>query len=119
MTGFSPVDSGAIPKEVEAATIVHSGESGNLKWSIDDEGRFLIEGDGDYVSRNWISYRNDIKTAVVKVKNSSSLYMMLDGCENLESVDLSELDTSKVTNMGYMFYKCTRACLKNILSCSF
>ena len=106
MTGFNPVDSGVSPREVEAATIVHSGKDGNLNWSIDDEGRFLIEGDGDYVSRNWISYRNDIKTAVVKVKNSSSLYMMLAGCENLESVNLSELDTSKVTNMEDLFSNC-------------
>ena len=106
MTGFNPADSGAELREVEAATIRHSGKDGNLNWSIDDEGRFLIEGDGDYVSRNWISYRNDIKTAVVKVKNSSSLYMMLAGCENLESVDLSELDTSKVTNMSHMFFGC-------------
>ena len=31
---------------------------------------------------------------------------MFDGCEKLTSLDLSNFDTSKVTNMSYMFYNC-------------
>ena len=31
---------------------------------------------------------------------------MFYGCENLESIDLSNFDTSKVTGMDYSFYAC-------------
>ena len=113
MTGFDPVDSGVILKEVEAATIVHSGKSGNLNWSIDDEGCLLIEGDGDYsFYREWTKYSDSIKSAVVEVKNITSLRMLFYKCTKLEKVDLTGLDTSKVTNMENMFYKCDS--LKNI-----
>lgn len=113
MTGFDPVDSGVILKEVEAATIVHSGKSGNLNWSIDDEGCLLIEGDGDYsFYREWTKYSDSIKSAVVEVKNITSLRMLFYECTKLEKVDLTGLDTSKVTNMENMFYECDS--LKNI-----
>ena len=113
MTGFNPVDSGVSPREVEAATIVHSGKDGDINWSIDSEGCFLVEGDyirtdsfGRYETPSWVKYHKKIKTAVVKVKNITSLYKLFFICENLKKVDLTELDTSQVTNMSYMFDSC-------------
>jgi surface protein len=38
---------------------------------------------------------------------SSSFADMLEGCYNLESLDVSNFDTSKVTNMKGMFYNCS------------
>ena len=67
MTGFNPVDSGVSPREVEAATIVHSGKDGDINWSIDSEGCLKIEGEGDYSNHEWnkYEYTKYIKKAVI------------------------------------------------------
>ena len=129
MTGFDSVDSGVVPKEVEAATIVHSGKDGALNWSIDDTGLLLVEGEGDYVGKNydtangnsyvapeWLEYKNEIETAVVKVKHITSLRKMFYGCEKLSwhRMNLDELDTTDVTDMSQMFCGCKKISYLNL-----
>lgn len=45
-------------------------------------------------------------------KNVTDAYKMFYGCESLEIVDLSKIDTSSIKNMSYMFYGCES--LKNV-----
>ena len=40
--------------------------------------------------------------------NVTDMSSMFYGCLNLKSLDLSSFDTSNVTNMSYMFYICIR-----------
>ena len=92
-----------LPWMAKAAEIVHSGIDVDLEWSIDSEGCLKISGSGDYSSCEWTSYYNEIKTAVVDVDNITSTRYMFDGCSKLTSLDLTNFDTSNVTNMSYMF----------------
>ena len=41
---------------------------------------------------------------------------MFQSCNNLEYLDLSNFDTSNVTDMGYMFCKCNKLKLLNLLN---
>lgn len=93
---------------VKASDIQHSGKSGELKWTIDTNGHFILTGNGDYDTgnRNWEQYKSEIKTAEVNASNITNLDSLFMGCENLESVDLANLETSKVTNMYGMFWDC-------------
>ena len=109
-----------MPANIQSAsaesTIIHSGTSGSLEWSIDSEGVFRLSGSGDYdyeIINNivqppiWCSYSDEIKKAIVNVKNISSLRYLFCGCSNLADLDISKLDTSKVTDMGSMFSGCS------------
>ena len=97
----------------EAATIKVQGVSGNIKWSIDTNGHLLITGSGNYELDSeekapWnYDYGNGGTTtytsATVKVKNITSCKNMFRGAFLLKSVDFSGSDTSKVTDMSYMF----------------
>ena len=93
----------------EKAAIKYSGTDGGVNWSIDENGHLLLTGDGDYEGDpDWTStiYRDEIRTATVKVKNMTSAHDMFYFCENLKSVDFTGFDTSKVTDMSDMFYWC-------------
>ena len=106
--------------ESEAADIIYSGKSGDLDWSIDSEGLLLIQGTGNYAydaliedenkdgSPKWTQYHDYIKRAVVNVKEITSTDHMFYDCSKLESIDLTQLDTSKVTDMHQMFSSCAR-----------
>ena len=39
--------------------------------------------------------------------NVTNMYHMFGGCSKLKNIDISNLDTSNVTNMGSMFYSCS------------
>lgn len=116
-----------LPLKTSAATIKHSGKSGDIDWSIDSDGTLLLSGDGcfeeaDTVSFSkdkdgneiilhalktpWLDYQNEIKSAKVSVKNATSFAGILSDCENLQSVDFTGSDTSKVVNFDCMLY-CT------------
>ena len=103
-------------KNVKAATIEHSGTSGSLEWSIDSDGVFRLSGSGDYklekienggMEPAWYSYRNEIKEAIIDVKNITSLENMFPFCTSLVQIDVNKFDTSKVMNMRYMFFGCS------------
>lgn len=95
-------------------------QSGTCEWKIDGDGLLTVRplGDGasgelaDWVSRYngapWYSRRDSIKSAVVEPGVSArTCYAMFYGCSSLASLDLSGLDTSRVTDMGSMFVRCS------------
>ena len=98
------------------AEVLYSGKDGNLNWSIDADGLLTISGVGDYEGKNfeesfqklpqWYEYRSDIRSAEVSVSGIKSTAYMFYGCENMVSVDLSQMDTRQVTDMSYMFFQC-------------
>lgn len=85
-------------------------------WALDDNGKLtvnfpgtsdntaaiypVIDGFGDSGAK-----AADVKSAVL-TGNPKSLQLILNGFENLASVDLSALDSSRLTDMSYMFENC-------------
>lgn len=106
----------------EQVEIIASGESGGLTWSIDSEGNFKLEGEGDCeikkttnvlsygtfyaYSTPWSSQKEKIKTAQISVKEITSLAGLFYDCINLVSVDFMDSDFSKVTDTSFMFKEC-------------
>ncbi|MBO4904902.1 MAG: BspA family leucine-rich repeat surface protein [Lachnospiraceae bacterium] len=91
---------------------IASGSYENVTWVIDSNGQLSISGTGNYAPEyknpDWYDYRESIKSAVVSLKDVTSLNSMFLGCDNLVSVDLSELDTSNVKVMRAMFEGCKK-----------
>lgn len=96
-------------------TILHSGKSGDLYWSIDSEGLLSITGVGDYDESvlingcyrpEWLYYFEDIKKAKVSVNSINSTSGMFLGCYCLTEINFDNFDTSNVTNMCQMFEGC-------------
>lgn len=101
---------------------IASGSYGNITWTVDGKGKLTIEGtgnirdiydsDGNYIRFDynmlmpWFNYSDQIKEAVVNVKDATDLSGLFSHCYNLTKVDLSSTDTSKVTNMSWMFKGC-------------
>ena len=77
-------------------TIVHSGKSGNLDWTIDSDGLLTISGSGDYALDyklnnfstypSWYAYSTNIQRAVVNVDNITSTRGMFAGCKQLTTI---------------------------------
>ena len=90
-----------------------SGTYKKTKWSVDKNGLLKVTGTGDmYDAENgndppWYECRKKIKSAKIEVKGATSLYALFEECENLENVDLSKLDTSKVKELSLMFFGCS------------
>ena len=52
--------------------------------------------------------RGEIKgLRYLNTEHVTDMSNMFDGCQNLDSLDLSHFNTSQVTDMGYMFYGCS------------
>lgn len=104
-----------------ARNIVHYGRSGSVRWTIDKNGTMLfrpVSGDegtlasskwrkGKYC-REWEEHRNLIKRveAIGEIRFPENSNRMFDECYNLESIDLSHFETSKMCLMDYMFSDC-------------
>lgn len=109
----------------------HNGTCGGCNWSIDDSGHLSIapmsgvEADAahaeagvlnnsDFYSTGidacweWLSYCEDIKTVSfgegVRCDGGSRMFA---NCSNLISVDLSNLDVSRATDLSGMFVRCS------------
>ena len=69
---------------VNAAKIVHEGKSGDIKWTIDDEGTLVLKGNGKLSEKNsgiftpgdtfiqstvkpWLKYDKSIRKAKIKI----------------------------------------------------
>ena len=100
---------------------IGSGKWLGMDWSIDKDGRLIIEGEfDDEEYREWIdsderfssapewnhSYSESITSVKVTASGVKDTQYWFSGCWNIKSIDLSEFDTSQVTNMAYMFSKC-------------
>ena len=97
--------------------IVDWTECGTCQWMIDSSGCLIIEPQSgetgvleDWTGSEapWLEYKSSIVSAKIKktvtAKTASKAFYK---CESLQSVDLSGLDTSKVTSMLYMFAGCS------------
>ncbi len=85
----------------------------NTTWVIYANGKFILEGTGEFTAEQgyarapWNNYRKFIKSAEIKVTGMKDASKMFAGCYNLTSVDVSQFDTSQVTNMSSMFSDCS------------
>lgn len=87
---------------------------GHVEWSIDGNGKLLVNGTGDYAEPNkdvayrapWNKYAEQIKTGEIILSGCKDTSCMFDSCYNLTSLNLEGFDTSKVTSMCMMFRDC-------------
>lgn len=87
------------------------GQWNGLYWKIDEDGKLEISGtyagtaeEGEIP--NWLEYAGEIKTAVAAADNVKSMHKWFFECQNLESMDISRINTSQVMNMSSMFEGC-------------
>ena len=100
-------------------------QCGSVLWSIDRNGRLYLEPvqgttgalTGFGTSTNnipWYTSRDNIKSFAIKsgttitVETNNTLANMFKDCTNLETVNLTGLDTRLATDMRYMFYNCPK-----------
>ena len=87
---------------------------GHIKWVIDSEGTLTVTGTGDVAPPGttkiseilWHKYAKSIVSAKISVSGMKDASNLFFGLSNLISLDVSEFDTSEVTNMECMFYNC-------------
>lgn len=90
--------------------VVSKGSYKNVKWKIYDNGLLEVKGTGDMYDYNsrpaWTSY--SYSAARIEVTGATHLNSLFSTMydDSLKAVDLTKLDTSKVTTMEYMFDGC-------------
>lgn len=104
-----------------ARNIVHYGRSGSVRWTIDKDGTMLfrpVSGDEGTLAgskwrkgkdcREWEEHRSLIKRveAIGTIRFPEDSNRMFDECYNLETIDLSHFETSKMCWMRWMFSDC-------------
>ncbi len=95
----------AVQADAKETAIVKEGTCGpSLTWTLDDEGCMVVSGEGDFTKRPWKTLK--AKEIVVKIKNITTTKEMFSHCYETERIDVSGLDTSKVTDMSGMFTEC-------------
>lgn len=92
------------------------GTDGDIAWVIDADGKLTVEGSGDFIGHKgdnyeervapWYENRLSIISAEISITDMTDASYIFYGCNNLQSVDLSSVDTSRVTDMTYMFGAC-------------
>lgn len=102
-------------------TVVASGTcTAGGTWSLDGNGILTLSGaigwSGSYSSNvPWNAYTSQIKSVVFdNAYGSGKLAYMFYRCSNLTSLDFTNFDTSKVTDMSMMFNGCTSLTTLNI-----
>ena len=103
----------------------NNGSSDNkdsLEWSISAdeeltvtggcEGKLYTEEKDSYgntvIVYPWDEYKDKIKSAYINVTGLTDMQKMFEGCSELRTADLSDLDTSRVKNMNSMFSDCSK-----------
>ena len=90
---------------------VYTGTWGTCNWTYDN-GILTISGGVAEGSKSWDSYKNNIEKIVITGKitfnKETSLYGLFSKMTSLKTIEgLSNLDTSKVTDMDSMFRDCS------------
>ena len=114
-------DGAAAPQSDESGDpIVDWTTSGTARWMIDASGGLVIaplEGEESGELENWRLpgrvpwHDNSSLITSAKVEGAiaiSTAEYMFEGCPKLKSLDLSGLDTSKVTSTSHMFEGCSK-----------
>ena len=101
---------------VKGARPKYSGTLGDVVWEISNNGELSVTGSCDgklYTGENenkvlypWNSYRDEITSAYINVSGAIDLSYLFCNLTSLSKVDLSDFDTSQVTNMRSMFMNC-------------
>ncbi|MCM1128198.1 MAG: BspA family leucine-rich repeat surface protein [Lachnospiraceae bacterium] len=89
---------------------IASGTYCGMDWIIDKDGLLTIKGEYQedaQTGTSWQDYCNQIKNAKVTATGVQSTKDWFKNCFYLLNVDLSNFDTSQVTDMGGMFYDCS------------
>lgn len=110
-----------VTEEIHATTIttsdtdIASGTYENITWVVDKNGHLTVEGTGEFApiedSLNfkrapWSGVASEITSAEVNVTGMTDASAMFSGTK-LTKLDLSNFDTSSVTNMRSMFSQCS------------
>lgn len=97
----------------EEASIIVSGTSENVSWTLDSTGFLLVTINGEYGNEkqliketNLYEHRKEVKSIKVKGNASGNCGFLLANFDTVTQIDLSELDTTNVTDMHYMFSYC-------------
>jgi surface protein len=93
---------------------IAQGTYGDITWVIDKDGKLTVNGTGECVVDGealWSEYSYDIMSAEINVTGITNASNLFSYC-SMESIDLSGLDTSQVTDMSGMFFYCSN--LKSI-----
>ena len=98
--------------------LIANGVSGSVNWSIYSDGLLVFfPSDGisgqlgslsdpmDYEARLWLEYEDEIRGIYISpgVKAGESISGMFEDLTNLQDVDVANLDTSAVRDMGLAF----------------
>ncbi len=94
-------------------TVLHSGEQYGVTWEITSDGVLTISGKKTAdittsITPEWREYETEFTKAVVTAENIHSTSKWFSGCSMLNTIDLSNFDTSQITDMSYMFRDCIR-----------
>ncbi|MBR5578719.1 MAG: BspA family leucine-rich repeat surface protein, partial [Lachnospiraceae bacterium] len=102
-------------------TIAPSGtinnSKGGITWAIDSNGKLTVTGKGEIESGEgdraaidipWNQYKAQITSAEISLSEIQDLSQLLNGCSNLLTVDISNLNTEATTNMKSMFNGCSK-----------
>ena len=107
-----------LAQPLTTASEASSGTCGTCSWALSEDGELLVKpANSDegtlqsFTSTNvipWYSRRTEIKSVRFEGKVKSGLYLanMFEGCINLSDVDLTNLDTTGVSNFNSMFKNC-------------
>ncbi len=96
---------------------------GHITWVIDADGKLTVTGTGDFsfpepsiyrIHPPWFEYRETIKSAKINVSGMTDASYMFgsqfslydDAYPNMTNIDLSDFNTSSITNMSDMFSGC-------------
>ncbi|MBR4758710.1 MAG: BspA family leucine-rich repeat surface protein, partial [Lachnospiraceae bacterium] len=119
VSSFGLVDVHCEEEMKELHLPVADQKDGALTWNIDKWGHLSISGKGDYEKAGWLEYRSLIESAEVHVSDITSTKNMFYYLYDLVEVDVSDLDTSMVTDMSEMFGGCTSLQRLDLSKCSF
>ncbi len=96
---------------------IAGGSYEKVTWVIRADGELIVEGEGEFAPSApateestgrapWYAYREKITSATIRLTGTKDLSDMFKDCQNIESVDLSCLETDMAMNMSRMFYNC-------------
>ena len=98
---------------------IASGKYKNVTWNINADGKLTVTGTGDFIEYKtdecpWEDYIDSVISAEINVTGTVNADGILSGHYNMINVDLSNFDTSNITNMSNMFFGCSSLTTLNL-----
>ncbi len=95
----------SVAQDQSVIAYIEDDGSGGYKVTIGGRGGIIANQTSDQLFMNF-SNMQTIDLTHLDTSRVTRMGQMFQGCSNLTSLDLSNFDTSKVTNMSYMFNSC-------------